>query len=43
MRAVAGGVDARGPEPEGADAPTLTLAGFAALGGVAVTAKPAVD
>jgi hypothetical protein len=43
MRAIAGGVDARVPEPEGADAPTLTLDGFAAFGGVAVTAKPAVD
>jgi hypothetical protein len=43
MRAVAGGVEARAPEPEAADAPTLTLDGFAALGGVAVTAKPAVD
>jgi hypothetical protein len=42
MRAVAGGVDARAPEPEAADAPTLTLDGFAAFGGVEVTAKPAV-
>ena len=40
MRAVAGGVDARAPEPEAADAPTLTLDGFAVFGGVAVTAKP---
>jgi hypothetical protein len=43
MRAVAGGVDARAPEPEAADAPTLTLDGFAAFGGVAVTAKPATS
>jgi hypothetical protein len=43
MSAVVGGVEARAPEPEAADAPTLTLDGFAALGGVAVTAKPAVD
>jgi hypothetical protein len=43
MRAVAGGVDARALEPQAADAPTLTLDGFAAFGGVAVTAKPAVD
>jgi hypothetical protein len=43
MRAVAGGVDARAPEPEAADAPTLTLDGFALFGGVAVTAKPAVE
>ncbi len=43
MQAVAGGVDVRAVEPEAADAPTLTLEGFAAFGGVAVTAKPAVD
>jgi Cell wall-active antibiotics response 4TMS YvqF len=43
MRAVFGGVDARAPEPEAADAPTLTLDGFAVFGGVAVTAKPAID
>jgi hypothetical protein len=40
MQAVAGGVEARAPEPEAADAPTLTLDGFAALGGIAVAAKP---
>ena len=43
LRAVAGGVDAPRPAPEEADAPTLTLDGFAAFGGVAVRAKPAVD
>jgi hypothetical protein len=43
MRAIAGGVDAGGPAPEAADAPTLTLDGFALFGGVAITAKPAVD
>ncbi len=43
MTAVAGGVDARAPEPEAADAPTLTLDGFAVFGGVAVTARPASD
>ena len=43
MRAVAGGVDVRGAEPAGPDAPTLTLDGFALFGGVAVTARPAVD
>jgi Cell wall-active antibiotics response 4TMS YvqF len=43
MRAVAGGVDVRAVEPDAADAPSLTLEGFAAFGGVAVTAKPAVD
>ena len=43
LRAVAGGVDARAPEPEAADAPTLTLDGFALFGGVAITAKRARD
>ena len=43
MRAVAGGVEAPAPEPGATDAPTLTLDGFALFGGVAVTAKPAVD
>jgi hypothetical protein len=43
MRAVAGGVEARAPEPEAVDAPTLTLDGFAAFGGVSVTAKPAAE
>ena len=41
MKAIAGGADARVPEPEAAHAPTLTLDGFAVFGGVAVTAKPA--
>ncbi len=40
MRAVAGGADAGVPEPGAADAPTLTLDGFAVFGGVAVTARP---
>ena len=43
MRAVAGGVDARAPEPEADDAPTLTLDGFAVFGGIAITAKPVAD
>ena len=43
MTAVAGGVEAPAPETEAADVPTLKLDGFAAFGGVAVTAKPAVD
>ncbi len=45
VRAFSGGVDAPAPELEAADAPTLTLDGFALFGGVAVTAKPkpAVD
>jgi hypothetical protein len=37
------GVDVRAPEPEAADARTLTLDGFAVFGGVAVTAKPAAE
>ena len=43
LGAVLGGVDARAPELEGADAPTLTLVGFALFGGVAVTAAPAAE
>jgi Cell wall-active antibiotics response 4TMS YvqF len=43
MTALAGGVDVRTPEPEAAEAPTLTLDGFAAFGGVAVAARPAAD
>lgn len=43
LGAVLGGVDARAPEPEGVDAPTLTLDGFALFGGVAVTAAPVAD
>jgi hypothetical protein len=42
MRVVGGGVDIRAPELDQADAPTLTLDGFAVFGGVAVAAKPAV-
>ena len=43
LRAVAGGVDARAPDSEAADAPALTLDGFAVFGGVSITAKPAPD
>ena len=43
LGAVLGGVDARAPEPDDPDAPTLTLDGFALLGGVAVTAAPLAD
>ena len=43
LGAALGGVDARVPEPEGPDAPTLTLDGFALFGGVAVTAAPVAD
>jgi len=39
LKALAGGVDVRVPEPDDPDAPTLTLDGFAAFGGVAVGAK----
>ncbi|MGH3135464.1 MAG: hypothetical protein ACRDPV_03070 [Gaiellaceae bacterium] len=41
LKAVAGGVDVRVPEPDDPDAPTLTLDGFATFGGVAVGAKAA--
>lgn len=40
LKALAGGVDVRVPEPEDPDAPTLTLDGLAAFGGVSVGAKP---
>jgi hypothetical protein len=43
MKAVAGGVESSVAEPEAADAPTLTLEGFALFGGVAVTAKAPAD
>jgi len=38
LNALAGGVDVRVPEPDDPDAPTLTLAGLAVFGGVAVGA-----
>ena len=41
VKAIGGGVAIAVPEPEAEDAPTLTLDGFAAFGGVAVGAKPA--
>ena len=40
VKALGGGVAIGAPEPEDPDAPTLTLDGFAAFGGVAVGAKP---
>ena len=43
LRAFVGGVDAETPEPDAADVPTLTLEGFAVLGGIAVTAQPVGD
>jgi hypothetical protein len=39
LKALAGGVDVSTPEPEDPNAPTLTISGFAALGGIAVGAK----
>jgi hypothetical protein len=38
-KALAGGVDARTPAPDDADAPVLTLSGSALFGGIAVAAK----
>jgi hypothetical protein len=43
LQAVAGGVDVRTVEPAAADAPTLTLEGFAAFGGISIGSKPVVD
>lgn len=40
VKALGGGVALGVPEPEGADAPILTLDGFAAFGGIAIGAKP---
>jgi hypothetical protein len=39
VQSLAGGVAIDVPEPEDADAPTLRLTGFSALGGIAVGAK----
>ena len=39
VKAIAGGVDVKAPEPEDPDAPTLTLDGRALFGGIAVAAK----
>jgi hypothetical protein len=39
LQAMAGGVDVRVSEPDDPSAPTLTLDGFAAFGGVSVSAK----
>ena len=43
VKSIGGGVAIGVPEPESDDAPTLTLDGFTAFGGVAVGAKPARD
>ena len=43
VKAIAGGVTVAVPEPRPADAPTLRIDGFAAFGGVAVSAKPTDD
>jgi len=40
VKALGGGVALR-PHPSGAEAPTLTIAGFAAFGGIAVGSEPA--
>ena len=40
LKAFAGGVDVRVPEPDDPNAPTLMLGGLAALGGISVSAKP---
>jgi hypothetical protein len=39
MRAIAGGVDVRGAEPESSDAPTLLVDGFALFGGISLGAR----
>jgi hypothetical protein len=39
MRAVAGGVDVSGEDPDDPDAPTLVLEGYALCGGIAVSRK----
>jgi len=41
MNAVMGGVDVSAPEPDSADAPTLTIDGFSLFGGIAVGARVA--
>jgi hypothetical protein len=41
VKAIGGGVAVNAPAPESDDAPTLRLDGFAALGGIAIGAKPA--
>jgi hypothetical protein len=41
MHALAGGIDVRASEPQSADAPALTLDGFALFGGIAVGARAA--
>jgi hypothetical protein len=40
LRALGGGIAIDAPEPDDADAPRLTLDGFALLGGIAVGTKP---
>jgi hypothetical protein len=41
VQSLSGGVAVDVPEPGDADAPTLRISGFSALGGIAVGAKPA--
>ena len=40
VKTVGGGVAVKTPEPDSDDAPTLTIDGFSAFGGIAVGAKP---
>ena len=40
VKAFGGGVAVKAPEPDSDDAPTLTIDGFSAFGGIAVGAKP---
>jgi hypothetical protein len=43
MRAIGGGVDVGGTDPEDPAAPVLTIDGLALFGGVAVSRKPGSD
>ena len=43
VRAVAGGVDVSGTDPEDPEAPLLVLDGYALCGGVAVSRKPSEE
>ena len=43
MKAVAGGVDVAGDDPEDPNAPTLVLDGYALCGGIAVSRKQAEE
>jgi hypothetical protein len=43
VRAIAGGVDVSGSDPDDADAPLLVIDGRTLFGGLAVSRKPAAD